>query len=142
MSINTMDASNPLSPVPPFTIPNPNSPNFPAQQARIPQSFSSKDISSLTTANTLTRDPSSAESLRRDSVVLSPTGGTPGESWSGALGEGALSGSAPRFFPGVVSRRETLRQGSFSEKDPDNLSKAYLSQIDGKTQDGAIDEGA
>jgi len=120
--------------VPPtLSMPNPSVPNFPAQQARLPQSHSHGDVSSLQNQG---RPPSRDEKMPRSaSMILTPGGSTNG-GWVDGMAH--LQIAEPKIFPGVVqerTRRNSLRHGSSSENIGDGTAGSALSKTSTKDWD-------
>ena len=92
-------------------------PAYPAQTARIPISHSNTDTRTNDTSKSFQGD---GRPMRSSSLMMSYMANDP--PWDDGISQSHVSGAEPRIFPGVVherTRRNSIRQGSNSEKDAD-----------------------
>ena len=89
-----------------------NTPMHPSQSQQEIRSF-----------DTRPQHGSMTRAARSPSIVMNPTLST--TMWADTMGHSHISGAEPRMFPGVVyerTRRNSMRQGSQSERDLDGLA--------------------
>ncbi|SLM40687.1 amp deaminase 3 [Lasallia pustulata] len=100
-------------------------PAYPAHTARIPISHSNIDTRTTDTSKSFQGD---GRPLRSSSLMMSPYMAND-PPWDDGISQSHVSGAEPRIFPGVVherTRKNSIRQGSNSEKDADGGALAGL----------------
>lgn len=124
------------SAAPSAPMPNPAAPNFPAQQARIPQPYSHADVSTLN--NPVPPPSRDGKPSRSPSMIMTP-GGSTSFPWADGISHMHIGSAEPRIFPGVVherTRRNSLRQGAGSESLGEGNAGVALSKTATKDWDG------